>query len=116
MPVVPSLTSSEQIHEGIVGSHIRCVVGSIAPEVSGGIDQKGNMQDDAVSKSPGYIHAVPIVLTPAIMGHLGRKEPNNVKGKPWIALVLETNQGIFPQVGRVDIFLGFQSIWMFLQQ
>lgn len=107
VPIVPSLATGKHIDDGIVGSYRIGIVGPIPPKMSGRIHEKGKVQNGAISERASYKKAVPVVFTPAIIGHLGGEEEDPIKGVPRIAHVLNANQWIVPQIGCVDFLFGF---------
>jgi len=96
MPIVPSLSTGKYIDNWIFSGNRVGIVGTISPKMSGGVHKKRKVQNRTVPERACDQNTIPVVFSPAVIGHLAGKEEDNIKGIKRIAHVLDSNQGIRP--------------------
>ena len=116
VPIVPPLTDGAEGDEGVLGGVRQDVVGVVAHEVGGGVDEPGEVQDDGVAEGAGHEEGVPKVLAPEVLGDLGGHDVAHVQGEPRVELLLEHDEGVLVQVGEVEVAAGLDDGGMLLDE
>jgi hypothetical protein len=95
VPIMPTFTKGKKGHDRIFGGMDGIVVRVVTVQMSGGIDQKGTMQDETIPESTGNEKTIVKGFIPKVTCDLGGENVTHVRGEPGIKKFLKPNDGVF---------------------
>ena len=84
--------------------------------MSSRVDQPSEVENNAVAKCAADKESIPEILTPAIACDLSRHDEAHVECEPWVKLLLENNERILQQVGKVHATTSLDNVGVLLHQ
>lgn len=102
VPVVPTLTNSNESHNGILSRHGGGFIRMIAVEVSTRVDIPGAVEDETVAESTSNPETIPEAFAP-LHSHDSREDEAHEKSEPRVKSVLENDNRISLKIEVVQL-------------